>query len=97
MLVKKLVKNALIQVAWYGDMTNDKLAKIFENAGFKVLSIDVDEDELSYYDWAAIVEVAELNINLIISDHGESVDLEVLDKMPSIECDFSVIDWNDEE
>lgn len=92
-----LVKNALIQVAWYGDMTNDKLAKIFENAGFKVLSIDVDEDELSYYDWAAIVEVAELNINLIISDHGESVDLEVLDKMPSVECDFSVIDWNDEE
>lgn len=92
-----LVKNALIQVAWYGDMTNDKLAKIFENAGFKVLSIDVDEDELSYYDWAAIVEVAELNINLIISDHGESVDLEVLDKMPSVECDFSVIDWDDEE
>lgn len=92
-----LVKNALIQVAWYGDMTNDKLAKIFENAGFKVLSIDVDEDELSYYDWAAIVEVAELNINLIISDHGESVDLEVLDKMPPLECVLSVIDWEDEE
>lgn len=91
-----LVKNALIQVAWYGDMTNDKLAKIFENAGFKVLSIDVDEDELSYYDWAAIVEVAELNINLI-SNHGEDMDLEVLDKMPSLECDFSVIDWDEEE
>lgn len=92
-----LVKNALIQVAWYGDMTNDKLAKIFENAGFKVLSIDVDEDELNYYDWAAIVEVAELNINLIISNHGENMDLEVLDKMPSFEYDFSVIDWEDEE
>lgn len=92
-----LVKNALIQVAWYGDMTNDKLAKIFENAGFKVLSIDTDEDELCYYDWAAIVEVAELNINLIISNHGEDIDLEVLDKMPSFEYAFSVIDWNDEE
>lgn len=92
-----LVKNALIQVAWYGDMTNDKLAKIFENAGFKILSIDVDEDELNYYDWAAIVEVAELNINLIISNHGEDMDLEVLDKMPSFEYDFSVIDWDDEE
>lgn len=92
-----LVKNVLIQVAWYGDMTNDKLAKIFENAGFKVLSIDVDEDELSYYGWAAIVEVAELNINLIISNHGEDIDLEVLDKMPSFEYDFSVIDWDDEE
>lgn len=92
-----LVKNALIQVAWYGDMTNDQLAKIFENAGFKVLSIDVDEDELSYYDWAAIVEVAELNINLIISNHGEDMDLEVLDKMPSLECDFSVIDWDEGE
>lgn len=92
-----LVKNALIQVAWYGDMTNNKLAKIFENAGFKVLSIDVNEDELSYYDWAAIVEVAELNINLIISNHGEDMDLEVLDKMPSFECDFSVIDWDNEE
>lgn len=92
-----LVKNALIQVAWYGKMSNKKLAKIFENAGFKVLSIDVDEDELSYYDWAAIVEVEELNINLIISNHGEDMDLEVLDKMPSLECDFSVIDWDDEK
>lgn len=92
-----LVKNALIQVAWYGDMTNDKLAKIFENAGFKVLSIDVDEDELNYYDWAAIVEVAELNINLIISNHGEDIELEILDEMPPLECDFSVIDWDDEE
>lgn len=92
-----LVKNALIQVAWYGDMTNDKLAKIFENAGFKVLSIDVDEDELSYYDWAAIVEVAELNINLIISNHGEDIDLEILDEMPSLECVLSVVDWEEEE
>lgn len=92
-----LVKNALIQVAWYGKMSNDKLAKSFENVGLKVLSIDVDEDELSYYDWAAIVEIAELNINLIISNHGEDISLEVLDKMPSFEYDFSVIDWNDEE
>lgn len=92
-----LVKNALIQVAWYGDMTNDKLVKIFENAGFKVLSIDADEDELGYYDWVAIVEVEELNINLIISNHGEDMDIEILDKMPSFECDFSVIDWDDKE
>lgn len=92
-----LVKNALIQVAWYGDITNDKLVKIFENAGFKVLSIDADEDELDYYDWVAIVEVEELNINLIISNHGEDMDIEILDKMPSFECDFSVIDWDDKE
>lgn len=95
--MKMLVKNAKIQVAWYGDMTNDKLKIFFESAGFKVLSIDVDEDELSYYDWAAIVEVAELNINLIISNHGEDIDLEILDEMPPLECVLSVIDWDDEE
>lgn len=92
-----LVKNALIQVAWYGDMTNDKLAEIFENAGFKVLSIDVDEDELNYYDWAVIIEVAELNINLIISNHGEDMDLEILDEIPPLECVLSVVDWEEEE
>lgn len=92
-----LVKNALISVAWDGDMTNDKLVRIFESAGFKVLSIDVDEDEINYYDWAAIVEVAELNINLIISNHGEDIDLEILDEMPPLECVLSVIDWDDEE
>ena len=92
-----LVKNALIQVAWYGKMDNNKLVKIFEKAGFKVLSIDVDEDELNYYDWAAIVEVEALNINLIISNHGEDMDLEILDKMPPLECDLSVIDWEEEE
>lgn len=92
-----LVKNALIQVAWYGKMNNNKLAKIFENAGFKVLSIDVDEDELNYYDWTAIVEVEKLNINLIISNHGEDMDLEILDKMPSLECVLSVVDWDEEE
>lgn len=92
-----LVKNALIQVAWYGKMNNKKLAKLFENAGFKVLSIDVDEDELNYYDWAAIVEVEELNINLIISNHGEDIQLEILDKMPPLECVLSVVDWGEEE